>query len=346
MNLNEEINRMRVIMGLSENLQQAEKLYFKTGKLSDEVKNAILDITGGDNFTRLVSDLYYHFIKFNQNNEGVDNGTIKLCEMFHQYLKGYDKNLFPVPGILEDYGLGKESDKYHILTLFGTLKEREYLIKQWNKLPTLVKRNLVKPIKDELKIPFNSPDSNYLEYEYRKMGEQMKKTNDTITRLPKSTGESMLKKIFSSVKSFDDIVKTIDNVSKGLSFIGDDDALDKNELLDNLENYNADLILDKDNVIVVKANDVEAIQKLGCFSSWCFSQFGGEGYWDEYAPDGYVYVIIDFNKDVEDARFLMTYLPSTGDLYLSNNIPYEEAYPDGDQNEYINSIGIQRKYLI
>jgi hypothetical protein len=347
MNLNEEIYRIKSIMGLGENLQQAEKLYFKDNKLSPQVKEEILKITNGDNFTRLVTDLYYHITKnfgSGERNE-LDEGVIKLCKMFHEYLMEYDKNLFPAPGILEDYGLNKP-DNFHILTLFGILKERHYLVKQWNELPGIVKRNLIKPMKDEIKLAYGSKDRTYLEYEYEKLTDDLKEINKLLPRLPKSSAESMIKKIFSSVKSMSDIQKTVKNISNTLSFIDDDNRVEKESLLDNLQYYNVDLILDKNNVVVVKANDVESIQHLGCFSSWCFSQFGGEGYWDEYAPDGYVYVIFDFNKDTEDARFLMTFLPDSHALYLSNNIPYDEVYPEGEQINYLASIGVPLKYLI
>ena len=44
---------------LAENLQQAEKMYFKPGKLSPEVKKYITHITGGDAYTKIITDIYY-----------------------------------------------------------------------------------------------------------------------------------------------------------------------------------------------------------------------------------------------------------------------------------------------
>lgn len=42
-----------------ENVQLADKVYFNAGKLSPEVRKYILHITGGDAWTKLVTDLYY-----------------------------------------------------------------------------------------------------------------------------------------------------------------------------------------------------------------------------------------------------------------------------------------------
>ena len=44
---------------LRENLQQADKFYFKTGKLSEKARQIILMITNGDPYTKLVTDMYY-----------------------------------------------------------------------------------------------------------------------------------------------------------------------------------------------------------------------------------------------------------------------------------------------
>ena len=45
---------------LYENVQLADKLYFNTDKLSQEDKDIILGITGGDNYTKIISDFYYY----------------------------------------------------------------------------------------------------------------------------------------------------------------------------------------------------------------------------------------------------------------------------------------------
>lgn len=50
--IKEEIN-------ILENKQLADKIYFNTGKLTDEDKKIIYGITNGDNTTKVISDIYF-----------------------------------------------------------------------------------------------------------------------------------------------------------------------------------------------------------------------------------------------------------------------------------------------
>ena len=128
-----------------------------------------------------------------------------------------------------------------------------------------------------------------------------------------------------------------------MSFISDN-MVDKDQMLDKAENVNADLVMDSGNVVIFKINDYEAMQEMGCYSNWCFSQAGSEEHWENYAHLGYVYVIYNLNVQTEDARFLMVYLPNVGDLFMSNNQRYEEVYGEsGDL--YLHSIGIDSNKL-
>ena len=64
--LREYLNEQQM---LNENIQLADKVYFKTGKLSEDDKEIILSITNGNNYTKLISDFYYYLKKesFNEN---------------------------------------------------------------------------------------------------------------------------------------------------------------------------------------------------------------------------------------------------------------------------------------
>ena len=53
---------------MAENLQQADKIYFKTGLLTEEEKDVILKITGGDAYTKLVVDWAYQLTKVWKSN--------------------------------------------------------------------------------------------------------------------------------------------------------------------------------------------------------------------------------------------------------------------------------------
>lgn len=63
---------------LIENLQLANKVYFNTGKLTEEDKNIILNITNGDNYTKIISDFYYEMKKTKQLDKLDFNSIIDL----------------------------------------------------------------------------------------------------------------------------------------------------------------------------------------------------------------------------------------------------------------------------
>lgn len=53
---------------LNENIQLADKIYFNTNKLDSKDKEFILKINKGNNFTKLVSDLYYNLKENDETN--------------------------------------------------------------------------------------------------------------------------------------------------------------------------------------------------------------------------------------------------------------------------------------
>ena len=53
----------RVKLRLFENIQLADKLYFNNNKLSQEDKDIILNITHGDNYTKIVTDFYFSVVR-------------------------------------------------------------------------------------------------------------------------------------------------------------------------------------------------------------------------------------------------------------------------------------------
>lgn len=340
-NLITEISRIRSMMGLVENVQLADKLYFKTGKLNDNVKSAILDITNGDNYTRLVADLYFHFTKNNNNPEGVDDSIVKLCEDFYEDLISYNKSLFPIPKNLNDFGITNDNES-HVLSLAEILKEWHKLTYQWSKLPSLLKRNLNNQVK--IMLYENNTSIDNLKHNYSEAYKILKDINDTIGIIPQDKLDELLPSLGKSTRTLKDVKKSFDNLKNTLSFISSD-MVDKEQMLDKAQGVNADLILDKGNVVVFKINDFEAMQEMGCYSSWCFSLAGGEEYWESYAPYGFVYVIYNLNVPAEDARFLMVYLPSTDVLFMSNNQLFNDVYRGHSPVEYLKSIGVDINIL-
>ena len=117
--------------------------------------------------------------------------------------------------------------------------------------------------------------------------------------------------------------------------------ISKEDIIDHLEYVDADLIQNSNNILVIKVNDNEAMQTIGCSSLWCFSRPNSEGFWDSYASLGYVFVIFDFNQDTDSALFMMVLLPDSGAVYSSTNIPIEEIGEDIDYGySYLKEIGV------
>lgn len=315
---------------LRENLQQADKLYFKSGKLTPQDRELVLSITNGDNYTRLVSDWLYHLTKIWK--EDSNSVTVKkFLPDFYQYLKTYDKNVFPVAYNLEDYSALTNDNNKHILELFSCLKERETAIKQLSKLPSIGRRNLGSLIRT----PQNS------EYGFKDVAEKLSNLNKQIERLPKNSEkyDSILNKIFNSKNSLKDMVETAEHFVNAFNQYTED--ISKEDIIEHLDYIDADLIQNSNNILVIKVNDYEAMQTIGCSSLWCFSRPNSESFWDDYARLGYVFVIFDFNRDTDDALFMMVLLPDTDTVYSSTNIPIEDIAEDIEYGyTYLKKIGV------
>ena len=305
---------------LRENLQQADKLYFKSGKLTPQDRELVLSITNGDNYTRLVSDWLYHLTKIWK--EDSNSVTVKkFLPDFYQYLKTYDKNVFPVAYNLEDYSALTNDNNKHILELFSCLKERQTTINELNKLPSIGRRNLTSLIRT----PQNS------EYGFKDISQKLALLNRNIQYLPKNSEkyDSILNKIFNSKNSLKDMVETAEHFVNAFNQYTED--ISKEDIIEHLDYIDADLVQNSNNILVIKVNDSEAMQTIGCSSLWCFSRPNSEGFWDDYAGLGYVFVIFDFNRDTDDALFMMVLLPDTDTVYSSTNIPIEDV---GEDIEY------------
>ena len=341
-----EISRIRSIMGLTENPQLADKFYFTPGVLNDEVKRAILNITGGDNFTKLVTDLYMQFNRFDGEKASLLNkSSLQMCKSFYDDLIKYDKKLFPIPGNLTDYSFQAEGNDWHIMTLFEFLKYRQVLVDKWAAIPNIIKRNLGKAVNAYIS---RDVPQMYLTSYFKQAGETLSEISKILKKIPKSKFDEIVPKLFSSVNTLDQMKAGIENLSHTLSMVDSDSGFGLSAVKDLVEWINADIVMENGNLLVVKVNDAEAMQRLGCYSSWCFAVPGADHYWDGsegYAGYGYVYIIFDFNLELEDARFMMVYLPDARTLYLSNNAPYEDVYEDMNGDTYLHTLGIDSSKL-
>lgn len=336
----EDIRRIiRESFAIAENIQQADKIYFKTGILTPEEREIILSITGGDYFTRLVADWYYQLTR-NWKSTG-DAYTMKMLKEFYENLKNYNKVIFPVAGNLEDYNAQKNERAFHILELYSMLKERKKAVEEWNKLPSIGKRNLQAISKQTYNNEYYFSDIakklRDLNYYVERMPGPSKWDDEETAKRKTDKHNMMLNKIFASTNSLDQMVKNAEQFA--MAFNLGVDEMGKDEIIDNLQYIEAQVVQNTKDILVIRADDQEAMSKLGCTSLWCFSRPGAEGDWNTYAPLGYAYVIYNFDKDFEDATFMMTYLPDTGAVYSSTNIPIEELGISNPER-YLKHIGV------
>lgn len=318
---------------LRENLQQADKIFFNSGKLSPEEREFVLSITKGDSFTRIMADWLYHLTKiWSETLTSVT--TITFMGDFYSYLKTYDKNVLPVVHDINNYTALTNERGVHVLDLFSCLKNRSRAILNLNKLPSTAKRNLQNVIR--------KPESN--EHGFQILGDKFRDLNNSLTNLPKDDAkrQMLMGKIFTSKNSLDQMIDMANHYSFAFNSRGEETS--KDDLIANLEYINADLIQNSENILVVKVNDYESMQDIGCTSAWCFSQPDSDNYWNDYASLGYVFVIFDFSKDFDDATFMMTYLPVTSEVYASTNVSLDALDID-DEFDYLSSIGVDTSLL-
>ena len=325
---------------LAENLNQADKIYFKTGLLTPEDKEIVLDITHGDAYTRLISDWLYHLTKV-WNDHGHRDSTIKMLNQLYDELKGYNKNVFPLKYDLQKYNAQASGRGMHILDLAEMLTSRQRAINVLRKLPSVAIDNLKKIIREPRnhKYDFDKiyEDLSHLKVSLEYIPGPSRYDDEESTKKKEIRRNMMLNKIFASNNSLEQMVAISGQFANAFNVNADESP--KEEIIDNLEYIEADLVQNSGDILVIKANDQEAISKLGCTSMWCFSRPGGEQEWQDYAQRGYVYVIYDFSKDFDDALFMMTYLPDSGEIYSSINVPIENLGIENEYN-YLSKIGV------
>jgi hypothetical protein len=316
--------KIRLRQVLLENVQQADKLYFNSGKLSPEIKEEILSITGGDNYTRLVADLAFHFLKFGNNK--------RLLEIFYDYLVSYDKNVFPVVGDLFDYGISDSND-FHILNLFALLQKRNDAVDALRTLPSIAIRNLKGIIK--------KPQNN--EFAYKEITDKLNELNGYLKVIPDNEkGLAIKNKIFTSKNGLDDMVA----IGKQFQYnFASGEELPRDEIVYLAHHNGSDIIQDTNEILVVRVNSSEAMQELSCTSLWCFSRPNSLDFWYQYAPEGFLYLIFDYTKEYDDATFMLVYLPDSGSVYASSNVPLENLGINMHDSDYLESIGVIMKTI-
>lgn len=123
---------------------------------------------------------------------------------------------------------------------------------------------------------------------------------ETLSKFGKLSGKKKLNFIKKMSSVFDAA-----EILKQMAFLSDVHFEWKKESLleyiDNNENIDCDIILDKDDIVLLKVKDYETVKRLTKATNWCISK--DKKYWNEYVefnPNATQYIIFDFSKKEDD----------------------------------------------
>lgn len=304
---------------LAENLQLADKVYFNPGKLSSEVKKYVLHITGGDAYTKIISDMVYAMLQqnerqsefiinhlsdkeqksspkggYNVSNKNLGLEEWKKIKEYHNQLKEYDKNVFP----LINLDINNPKD---IWSIMNGLNQRASILQYLKKLPSIAIRNM----KADIRKPRNYPelqtyraDMEYFLKNYALLNNREGKMKDVVD-----------KKMFRSGITLQDLKHFVDDKANLVGGTKIDKKFVKQVVQENPNELK--IVYDKGNIMVIDVTGEDGIRAIGCNSIWCFT-YGEESNayrgpkttWSSNNTNGHVYVIIDLSQD-SDSPYLM-----------------------------------------
>lgn len=312
---------------IGENIQKMDKEFVKSGYFTEEDRQNVLDITGGDNYTYDVAKMYDFYMQItNPNMDRADNKHYQsyvkdpLTERYNE-LRNYDKNIIPI----------KDKENLHGIDLATALKHREYVVKFLRSIPSIYLRNL----KEDIRTPRTS-----MELELGRLLKEyiptIKKQLSLIHKLSDDKKDKILSKVFSSKNNtFERVAEQMRNLD--VLFLHHDDEMDELKSKVEYQEEDAEILYEKDGIAVVDVRSSDAMKTLGCGSQWCFSTEHGDSDWINYANDGNVNIIYNFNKKPDSKKRMVVLLP-TDEVYNM----YDELMDDGW--EYLSSLGVD-KYI-
>lgn len=285
------------LINLSENVQLANKIYFNTGKLTPDDKNMILNITRGDQTTKLISDIYY------QHKEAWRFGGVKDdLRTIHQDLLDYNKNVFPI----KEFNLYNPSG----VNYYDTLMNRHKIIEDMKVLPSVALRNLRSDIRTER----NSYDMK----EYASDLHYFLANISMLNNRDEKTRDKIMQKVYKSNTTLRDMLRFVDDKENLIG--GVDMTREKIEEIIRENDYDLILKYDENNVMVIQVESASAIKEIGCNSLWCFT-YGEDNYqtWYNYSQYGMVYIIVNLNEPSDSSEFMWVLIKPLEDTYDYDN---------------------------
>ena len=307
---------IRESIQIAENAQLADKVYFNTGTLSPEAKKYILHITGGDALTKLITDIYYAEVKQWKKNgawavnvlnqpgdkklkpspDGKDDvmnlEAWKKIKAMYLQLKAYNKNVFPIKGFDSINGV---SD---IWNLIGSLKQRETILEELKKLPSVARRNMAEDIR--------TPRDNAEMQHYRSRIEYFTNLYSLLSNRDGRIKAMLDKKMFKSGINIEDL---IDFAEEKENLIGGKrlSKADVKKIISE-NDYELEVVYEKGNMMVVDVTGPDGIKAIGCNSVWCFTYGQGvytnRGSWRDNSTNNHAYVIINFSEPSDSPYFM------------------------------------------
>jgi hypothetical protein len=307
---------------LRENLQQAEKIYFKPGKLSDNAKEIILKMTNGDPYTKLIADMYYaklinsndlgqsvlkdidrNSIENNKSqNDILDNNSLKDLQLLHKDLITYNKNVFPIKG----FNINGVDNIHYFMS---ALKQRRLILKMFNELPSIASRNMKEDIRKERTYPELQSYRSDLEYFTAYYGQ--------LSNRDEAARKKIEDKMFINGITLDKLLRFAEDKENMVG--GTEFTRNKIKQIVKEDGYDLNIIYDKNNKMIVEVNGPEGIKKIGCNSLWCFTY--GSGFdsayrnWNNYSTNDLVYVLINFNESSDSKDFMYVLIKPLMDEY-------------------------------
>ena len=322
---------------LSENIQMAEKYFFKSGKLNEEDKQLILSITKGDEMTFKIAEIYEYF-KNHLTSNNITGKEIQSIREFYRQLKNYDKEVFPYA----DFNINRTSKD--ILEFWAYMREREYCIKQLKRLPSVFIRNM----KGLVNIKTLQEHYYYLDDLRGKFKHVADYLDGIKNEIPEEEYQILINKTFNSKvlkNGWENIMQTLYN--NRIHFLEVEEPFE--DVIEKANYLGAEIVeaVDMDDMkyIVVRVFDPEQMREIGCGALWCLVT-NGSYHWNLYTEwTEFAYVIFNY-KATEKNYFKMVYcevdsqdeqsIRETGlqmQLYaLDNNTRLDEYY--------LKSIGI------
>lgn len=311
---------------LHENLQQADKLHFKPGKLTPEVRSEIIGITHGDEYTRLISDICYYYTK---TVTKINNETFKKLREFYDELKSYNKNVFPI----KNFRIDKPLNPNEVWPFIASLEARKKTMINIKQLPSVAIRNLKAEIRQERDYNEMKQYNDNLDYFlalYSMLGNRDDKFKKKI--------EDKMFKAGATLDSLLRFAEEKENLLGGVNF-----TKNKVKKIAKENEYDEiDVIYEKGDVIVLDVTGVYGIKEIGCNSLWCFTY--GSGFdmayrnWDSYSTNSHVYVIIDFSVSTESPDFMHVLIKPLNFNATDDDEDYTPLYNMANEEDY-NSIG-------